>query len=92
MERLCQKYYRALYTKRPEASISTGAKFQALRYLSDRLTGVMKVAPKAPFQLGELHATLTEMKVGKSPGPDGIIFEFYREFWQLIGEEYLKMI
>jgi hypothetical protein len=33
-----------------------------------------------------------DMQIGKSPGPDGIVIEFYRCFWDLIGEEYLQII
>jgi hypothetical protein len=32
------------------------------------------------------------MRVGKSPGFDGVVLEFYREFLHLIGEEYLQMV
>lgn len=28
----------------------------------------------------------------KSAGPDGIVLEFYKTFWHLIGSEYVEMI
>jgi hypothetical protein len=81
-----------LYTARSETPVTVGAKFQSLRYLSDKLSPEMKRRLRAPIQLGELKAAIDNMCTGKSLGPDGIVLEFYREFWQLIGEEYLRMV
>jgi hypothetical protein len=52
----------------------------------------MKDKLRAPLQLSELQLALNDMNVGKSPSPDGIVLEFYREYWQLIGQEYLTVI
>ena len=32
------------------------------------------------------------MSPGKSPGPDGIVLEFYKIFWNLLGTEFIAMI
>ena len=32
------------------------------------------------------------MSLGKSPGPDGIVIEFYKVFWSIIGAEFTNMI
>jgi exonuclease III len=92
LQQVCQEYYSTLYTARTEMPITNGAKFQTLRYLLDRLTPEMKCKLQKPIGLGELKRAIDLMCTGKSPGPDGIVLEFYREFWQLIGKEYLQMV
>jgi hypothetical protein len=92
MSQICQEFYGKLYTARVETTASAEAKAQALRHISNRLTPAMKATLSASVSVGELQKALSEMKLGKSSGPDGIILEFYREYWPLIGEEYLSMI
>jgi hypothetical protein len=92
MQQICHEYYRTLYTTRTGLVASEEAKRQALRHVTDKFTGEMKTKLCAPLQLGELQAALKDMKGGKSPGPDGVILEFYKEFWSLIDQEYLEML
>jgi hypothetical protein len=92
LQYICKEYYKALYSARRETPATTGTQHQALRCLSSKLTGDMKMKLRAPIQLGEQKAALNDMKTGKSPGPNGIVLEFYKEFWDLIGEEYLQII
>lgn len=40
----------------------------------------------------ELRAAVHAMATGKSPGPDGVVVEFFRHFWDLIGPEFTHMI
>jgi hypothetical protein len=40
----------------------------------------MKNTLRGQLQLGEMKAAIDNMCVGKSPGADGIILEFYKEF------------
>ena len=35
----------------------------------------------------EIKSSLKLMNNNKSPGPDGIIVEFYKEFWYIIGDD-----
>jgi hypothetical protein len=35
---------------------------------------------------------IENMCTGKSPGLDGIVLEFYKEFWQLVGEDYFTLV
>ena len=90
MERICHQYYQKLYSARAETN--EGAVSQVLSYLTDSLSGHTKSLLSAPITIQELQQALADMKTGKSPGPDGIILEFYRIFWDLIEEEYLQMI
>lgn len=46
----------------------------------------------ADISLNELWDAVCDMSLGKSPGPDGIPFEFYIKFWPELGPMLLKMI
>jgi hypothetical protein len=52
----------------------------------------MKEKLRAPLQLGEFQVALEAMTTSKSPSPDGIVLEFFKEMWLLIGVEFLGMI
>ena len=41
----------------------------------------------APVTKSEIHNAISEMKSGKTPGPDGIGIEFYEKFWHVIGDQ-----
>ena len=40
----------------------------------------------------EIHNSLKKTKNNKSPGPDGIIFEFYKLYWNIIGEDLCEAL
>jgi len=42
--------------------------------------------------MGELERTLNWFKKDKSPGPDGWIIEFYLAFYDIIGQDLLKVV
>lgn len=42
--------------------------------------------------MGELEATLKWFKRDKSPRPDGWVMEFYTSFFDIVGEDLLKVI
>lgn len=41
----------------------------------------------SPLSFGELSQAVQEMSSGKSPGLDGLSGEFFKSFWNLIGED-----
>lgn len=45
-----------------------------------------------PITTEELQVAAKAMARGNSPGPDGIVAEFYSNFLDLIGEEFCHMI
>jgi hypothetical protein len=45
-----------------------------------------------PLSKEELYLVMKALANGKSLSLDGIIVEFYKYFWYLIGEDFLKMI
>jgi hypothetical protein len=92
LENICKDYYSKLYRRPPGSSAQSGACEQALACVSDRLFPEMKARLKAPVGKLELDEALKGMASGKSSGPDGVVIEFYKVFWDLIGEDYHKMI
>ena len=65
---------------------------EALSHINSCLSEDMKESLRSPITLLELELALKDMQVGKAPGPDGVIVEFYTTFWDLIGNEFLDMI
>ena len=52
----------------------------------------MKKSLSELLSLAELHKALLEMKPSKSLGSNGIIVDFYKCFWDIMGEEYMIML
>lgn len=92
LERVCSQYYADLYTEGVHSPEQEAAATQALGCIGDRLTEDMKAILRAPVSLAELSKAVKEMAVGKAPGPDGVIMEFFKLHWDLIKHDYLKMI
>ena len=47
---------------------------------------------QAPIAQEELRAALWDMCPSKAPRPDGIVLEFYKVFWNILGAEFTVMI
>jgi hypothetical protein len=92
LERICHQYYSSLYTARPNSAAREAVERQALGGITDRLTPAMKARLDTPIEIAELDTALKSMAAGKAPGPDGVITEFYKKFWELIKADYLIMI
>ena len=92
MAQICCDYYQKLYTARETPEAATGAQEAALRYLKDKIPPSTKATLQAPLTQEELRTALWDMSPGKSPGPDGIVLEFYKVCWNFIGAEFTSMI
>jgi hypothetical protein len=44
------------------------------------------------FTLEEIKKAIFEADENKSPGPDGISFHFYQQYWDLIKDDILLMV
>jgi hypothetical protein len=92
LEIICREYYSKLYKGAPASREQEGAREQALASIGDRLSAEMKTRLQAPIGLSEVEEALKGMASGKSPGLDGVVIEFYKVFWELIGEEFHRMV
>jgi len=45
-----------------------------------------------PVTLGELEGTLKWFKKDKNPGPDGWLIKFYISFFEILGDDLLKVV
>ena len=78
-----QKYYQSLYT----AEVTNlDDQNWLLEQLGRPLTHDREKLCDGPVTPHELKLALTNMANNKSPGPDGIIIEFYKIFWPLLSE------
>ena len=57
-----------------------------------RLTNAQRESQAGPFTLQELECVKTKMKPGKSPGNDGLTYEFYHQCWNFIRDDLLQVI
>nr|GEY65236.1 RNA-directed DNA polymerase, eukaryota [Tanacetum cinerariifolium] len=71
--------------KRPDGSrIKLNMQFPNV-LSSDRVVMLDGVITRA-----EIHEAVWGCGVNKSPGPDGFTFEFFRRFWNTIGDDFVK--
>jgi uncharacterized coiled-coil protein SlyX len=92
LENICWDFYSNLYSQRMMNQESILAQEQVLAGIQPRLSQAMTEILKAPIQLQELTQALQDMASHKAPGHDGVITEFYKALWPIIGKEFLDMI
>ena len=83
-------FYEKLYKKKEDVSIDDQNFF--LSKIDKFLSPEQKETLEKPFELKELEDALKEANATKTPGYDGLPYEFYDTFWHLIGEEYLNVV
>jgi hypothetical protein len=44
-----------------------------------------------PFSLEEIHNVVSDLKHNSAPGPDGLLAEFFQDFWDTIKNEILDI-
>jgi hypothetical protein len=81
-----------LYTADSASAARKGARLQALACIGDMLFAGMRASLAALLTMYELDDALKNMALGKAPGPDSVTVEFYKIFWYMIDEDYLKMV
>jgi hypothetical protein len=45
----------------------------------------------APFSSEEIHKVVSDLKHNSAPGPDGLLAEFFQDFWDIIKNEIWNM-
>ncbi|KAK3545633.1 hypothetical protein QTP70_008545 [Hemibagrus guttatus] len=56
------------------------------------LTEEANVGLKGAVNMGELHKALQNMKTGKAPVIDGLLVNFYKSLWDMVGEDVLLIM
>ena len=83
-----QRYYQSLYDVKPTLP---DAQDFFLKHIQQSLdpsdTTLMH-----PISSEELHHTILQMANGKSPGPDGLTVEFYKNSWNVIAQDFTETI
>ena len=81
-----------MYTTDSASAVRKSARLQALACIGDMLFAGMRASLAALLTMYELDDTFKSMASGKALGPDSVTVEFYKTFWYLISEDYLKMV
>ncbi|KAJ8352366.1 hypothetical protein SKAU_G00238420 [Synaphobranchus kaupii] len=82
-------FYRRLFS---EQKVDGGMGDFFLKFLKARVPEAVRAVLELPISLEELTAALKGMKERKVPGRDGIPKEFYKEFWHVLGPDFLRVI
>jgi hypothetical protein len=90
--RVCSEYFRNLYAVPNPVEDPAAAMHDFSSLLGDRFDSKAKERLHSPLSEQELRATTFAMAKDKSPGPDGVIIEFYTTLWDLIGQEFSQMV
>lgn len=60
--------------------------------VESRVTEAMNIELVKPFEVSEIYATLQQMDLNTSPGPDGLPPLFYKNFWNKVGGEVSEVV
>ncbi len=89
MTDICRRFYGALYAAAPveqsEIDFFLGSIDESLGHEELQLL-------EGPVTLAEVGAALSSMEAGKSPGSDGLPAEFYRTFFNEIGQDICEVL
>lgn len=82
-------FYHTLYTSKTKSNIEDQNEFFASNSIPT-LTNHEKELCNVPLTKEDYSNTLKTFKKGKSPGNDGLTFEFYEKFWCFISDPLVK--
>ena len=80
------RFYHQLYSAE---NIDREALENMLSKITKKISPDSKAKCDSPISLKELTQALKGMPNGKSPGTDGLTVEFYKRFWDILGEDLL---
>jgi len=92
LENICVQFYTELYAWETLSPHMLADRADVLNPIPHRFSPNMIHQLDQPLTKQELHDALLSMANGKSPGPNGIITEFFKRFWDLIGDEFFDMV
>lgn len=86
IQKIQVEFYSDLYQSR---NIDLHKKDKFLNVLSRKFSQESKDILNKDVTLDELYNSVKKMKPNKTPGPDGIIIEFYKLYWEYIKQDLL---
>ena len=84
-----RSFYKDLYAKE---EIDSEAQDRLFNKLKHKLTDSQKKTCEGKITKEELTDALKMMHNNKSPGEDGIPVEFYKTFWNIIGDDFTEVV
>ena len=82
-------FYDTLYTR--DESVSEHDHSILFDLLPKLVPNDLRAQLNEPITLAELNTALYSMENGKSPGSDGLSYEFYKEFWPTLKDDFLQL-
>ena len=100
IKELAVTFYDALFSGRHDENlVDTGEPFQPSdRYLEEFLGQLSTLSEESKAELvkeltfDELENIVKMCPNGKSPGLDGLPYEFYKSMWDIIGGDFLQVV
>ena len=85
---ICRDFYETLF-KQKFTDYRTQKMF--LNKISKILKSLQQTELITKINREEVERAIINTKMGKTPGPDGLSIEFYKEFWHIIGSDLLEV-
>ena len=76
-----REFYQQLYTVEPT---NLTDQTWLLQHIEKELDDTEKESCEGPMTIKETTRAVSEMNNNKSPGPDGLPIEFYKQFWEIL--------
>ena len=86
------EFYKELYKSQSLSNNEPEMDFFLKNSHQKKLSDESKAFLDSDISLEETAKSLKKMKNNKSPGPDGIVTEFYKLYWGLIGSDLYEVI
>ena len=83
-------YFESLYSERPDVSLDQQQSF--LAHIHTVLAAEQKQALERDITLEELRTALFDTNSEKTAGFDGLPYEFYQTFWDILGNDLLQIL
>ena len=84
------EFYKKLYTA--EMLTSRQEQQNVLAQMDSTLSEELRQALTVPFTKKELREALWDTKANKTPGYDGIPYDFYKMFWSDLEDDFLQLL
>lgn len=86
LKAVMEEYYRKLF------SASDTNWSRVTENITQEVTGVQNSMLLAPVEAAEVRKALFQMHPDKSSGPDGFNPGFYQKYWDVVGNDVVKLV